>query len=81
MNVFDALSSRRPYKEAFDFAEVMRIMRSKSGTHFDPHLLTVFSGIAESLYGEIGHAAEETLTDLLNGLIRRYFSGPVPYLP
>lgn len=81
VDVFDALSSRRPYKEAFDLAEVMRIMRSKSGTHFDPHLLNIFNGIAEPLYAEIGHAGEERLTDLLNGLIRRYFSGPSPYLP
>ncbi|MBI3344020.1 MAG: hypothetical protein HY028_04015 [Gammaproteobacteria bacterium] len=68
-------------KEAFDLAEVMRIMHSKSGTHFDPHLLNIFNGIAESLYAEIGHAGEERLTGLLNGLIRRYFSGPSPYLP
>ena len=101
VDVFDALSSRRPYKEAFDLAGVMRIMRSsllrihapatfagpfatlfpvqqKSGTHFDPHLLNIFNGIAEPLYAEIGHAGEERLTDLLNRLIRRYFSGPSP---
>ncbi|MEO6697332.1 MAG: HD domain-containing phosphohydrolase [Gammaproteobacteria bacterium] len=81
VDVFDALSTRRPYKEAFELTEVMRIMHSKGGMHFDPHLLKIFNGIAESLYAEIGHAGEEKLTDLLNGLIRRYFSGPAPYMP
>jgi hypothetical protein len=56
-------------------------VQQKSGTHFDPHLLNIFNGIAEPLCAEIGHAGEERLTDLLNGLIRRYFSGPSPYLP
>jgi len=35
-DVFDALTSRRPYKEAFSFKKTMEIIRSGKGNHFDP---------------------------------------------
>jgi putative two-component system response regulator len=41
-DVFDALTSRRPYKEAFSHEKAVRIMREERGTHFDPNLLDLF---------------------------------------
>lgn len=41
-DVFDALMSKRPYKDAWNLAEVQDWMRSESGKHFDPILLEVF---------------------------------------
>ena len=41
-DVFDALSSRRCYKEPMSEQEVLQIMRDDAGTHFDPHLITIF---------------------------------------
>jgi len=41
-DVYDALSSKRPYKEAFPEERVLSIMRESRGTHFDPGLLDVF---------------------------------------
>lgn len=38
-DVFDALSSKRPYKEAFDFDECFDIMESDRGKQFDPAVL------------------------------------------
>jgi Response regulator containing a CheY-like receiver domain and an HD-GYP domain len=38
-DVFDALSSRRVYKEAFDEDLVCQIMLQESGRHFDPELV------------------------------------------
>lgn len=38
-DVFDALSSRRVYKEAFDEDLVCQIMLQESGHHFDPELV------------------------------------------
>ena len=38
-DVFDALSSKRVYKEAMDLEKVLSIMKNDSGTHFDPHLV------------------------------------------
>ena len=41
-DVFDALLSRRVYKEAMPIDEVQRIMSAESGRHFDPLLLACF---------------------------------------
>ncbi len=41
-DVFDALSSKRVYKEAMPEAEVLRILQEGRGAHFDPRILDVF---------------------------------------
>ena len=41
-DVFDALTSRRPYKEPFGIEESLEIMRAGRGSHFDPRILDVF---------------------------------------
>jgi putative two-component system response regulator len=41
-DVFDALSSKRPYKEAFPIDRCFEILREGRGKHFDPQLLDVF---------------------------------------
>ena len=41
-DVFDALTSKRPYKKAFGFDEAIRIIREESGTHFDPDVVSAF---------------------------------------
>jgi len=38
-DVFDALSSKRCYKEPMPLEKVLNIMKSDSGTHFDPNLV------------------------------------------
>ncbi len=43
-DVYDALGSRRTYKERWDEARVLEELRSCSGTHFDPEMVdTLFS--------------------------------------
>ena len=48
-DVFDALSSKRVYKEAMPEAEVLRILNEGRGTHFDPAILDVFLGGLEEV--------------------------------
>lgn len=43
-DVFDALTSERPYKRAYTVEEAFDIMREGRGTHFDPKLLDMFLG-------------------------------------
>lgn len=38
-DVFDALTSKRPYKEAWPVEEAMAYIREQSGKHFDPRLV------------------------------------------
>jgi putative two-component system response regulator len=41
-DVFDALSSRRCYKEPFPLEKCFSILREESGTHFDPAVIDAF---------------------------------------
>jgi putative two-component system response regulator len=41
-DVFDALSSKRPYKEAWPHEKCVNLIRESSGTHFDPDIARVF---------------------------------------
>lgn len=41
-DVFDALSSRRSYKDPWPDEKVLSIIESDSGTHFDPEVVEVF---------------------------------------
>lgn len=41
-DVFDALTSERPYKKAFTLEKTLEIMRQDSGVFFDPDLLDLF---------------------------------------
>jgi len=41
-DVYDALRSRRSYKEPWDEDRIVSEMHSLSGTHFDPELITAF---------------------------------------
>lgn len=41
-DVFDALTSKRPYKNAMDFEISAEIIIGESGTHFDPRIINVF---------------------------------------
>ncbi|MBI5598739.1 MAG: HD domain-containing protein [Deltaproteobacteria bacterium] len=72
-DVFDALTSLRPYKKPLCYEDAMRILEESSGSHFDPNLLGVFKGIAETVYGEIVHAGDSDIEDVLKRLINEYF--------
>jgi putative two-component system response regulator len=48
-DVFDALTSWRPYKPPVPEQEAMRIILKGAGGHFDPDLIDVFSRCCESL--------------------------------
>ncbi|OHB35814.1 MAG: two-component system response regulator [Planctomycetes bacterium GWA2_40_7] len=41
-DVYDALTSKRPYKEAFSNEKSLEIMKEGSGKHFDPNLISIF---------------------------------------
>ncbi len=41
-DVYDALRSKRSYKEEYSEAEALQIIKDSSGTHFDPELVEIF---------------------------------------
>ncbi len=42
VDVFDALISKRPYKEGLPLEKVLEIIKQGKGTHFDPELTEIF---------------------------------------
>ena len=48
-DVFDALTSVRPYKNAWPFEEAMQLIREESGQHFDPVLVEHFLSLSEKI--------------------------------
>lgn len=48
-DVFDALVSRRSYKESFPFEKAMDIIREGSGSHFDPNIAGAFLNASDEV--------------------------------
>lgn len=44
-DVFDALTIKRPYKDAWSIEQTMQTLQASRGTHFDPQLLDAFAEI------------------------------------
>lgn len=44
-DVFDALTTQRPYKDAWPLAKVMEMFQQQAGTQFEPRLVSLFSAI------------------------------------
>ena len=42
VDVWDALQSDRPYRQGLPKAEVIEHIKSLSGTHFDPEIVSLF---------------------------------------
>lgn len=73
VDVFDALTSKRPYKEPLGFEKTLEILEEGSGSHFDPDVLAVFKPIARALYDEFGQGDDEHARTALETVIDRYF--------
>ena len=48
-DAFDALSTDRPYRKAYEGAHVLRVMQEFTGSFFDPRLMELFMPIAEKV--------------------------------
>jgi len=79
-DVFDALTSRRPYKDPLSFDDTMSILEAGRGSHFDPRLLDLFILRAETYYERYGGREDENLKNELRDVVNRYFSGGVEKL-
>ncbi|MDR3256036.1 MAG: response regulator [Synergistaceae bacterium] len=50
-DVYDALTSDRPYKKAFSHEDAVEIILNGRGTHFDPVLVDVFEQVSDEFKG------------------------------
>ncbi len=72
-DVFDALCSRRPYKDKIDFDAAMKILERGSGSHFDPEVISAFRPIARDVFDKLTKSSEVDVRRLLEERIRLYF--------
>ena len=73
VDVFDALSSHRPYKPALGFETTLAEMEKNVGSHFDPELFVTFKTIARPLYDELADRQDELPRTLLTTIVKKYF--------
>lgn len=73
IDVFDALTSLRPYKKAMSIDESLAIITASSGTHFAPELVDAFIPLAPRLYEELSRLDEQNLIKTTRELIASYF--------
>jgi putative nucleotidyltransferase with HDIG domain len=59
VDVYDALSSHRPYKPAWSRQRALAHVRSRAGTDFDPDVATAFLEMMEGAGEQEGEAATE----------------------
>lgn len=76
-DVFDALTSRRPYKEPFPLERALAILAEGAGGHFDAHLVQVFTALAPSLHSRLAEQDEASLQNELRALTHSYFADDV----
>ncbi len=79
-DVFDALTSERPYKKPLTLEETLKILEQGRGVHFDPKLLDVFAVIAPGLYEKYAGREGSGLREELVSVVDRYFSAGVESL-
>ena len=51
-DVFDALTSKRCYKDAMPLEKAYSIIREESGTHFDPEVVDAFFAVSDGFETE-----------------------------
>jgi CHASE2 domain-containing sensor protein len=79
-DVFDALLSKRPYKDAWPLDRALAEVERLSGSHFDPRLVTAFLEIARDLHGdwtyEPEHEPAASFDDALDLLVTSVPASP-----
>jgi len=71
-DVYDALTSVRPYKNSFSHEESVNIILQNSGTHFDPYLVQIFERHADEFWKIVKHVGGQKELDVVcskNGFI------------
>lgn len=72
-DVFDALTSKRPYKESYSLEYSLRMMLSEVGSHFDPEIYDLFAKNVQTVYETIVSFSETQLEETLHTIMQDYF--------
>ncbi|MFA7269134.1 MAG: HD domain-containing phosphohydrolase [Sterolibacterium sp.] len=72
-DVFDALCSKRPYKDPMGFEAAMAILEKDTGSHFDPSVMAVFRPLAFDIFKQLANGSENDARQLLENRVRQHF--------
>jgi HD-GYP domain-containing protein (c-di-GMP phosphodiesterase class II) len=72
-DVFDALCSKRPYKEPMGFDAAMAILEKDTASHFDPSVMAVFRPMARPTFDRLAGISENDTRQLLEDRVRHHF--------
>lgn len=71
VDVFEALSSKRPYREPIDSDEALKYIKDNSGSYFDPNIVEVFTNLYQQ--------EQIFIQDEPESLILQFQANPDPY--
>lgn len=75
VDVFDALRSKRAYKEAFPLEKTREILLENRGSHFDPYILEVFlSSTDKEINGIINEVREKGIHHTVKFAIEKFLA-------
>lgn len=72
-DVFDALTSKRPYKEAFDAQKSFELIRGERDKHFDGRVVSIFEKLYQVLYKEMQNKNPKELESVFQLMLQGYF--------
>jgi len=73
VDVFDALTSTRPYKSALPLDAALALLDQGRGSHFDPELLDRFIALAPALHQRLAATDDEGIEAMTDQVLARYF--------
>ena len=79
-DVFDAVTSHRPYHKPLDFDDAMGLLEAGRAKHFDPEILDAFATIARTLYDTYADRDDEELRRDHAAIVERYYRGDLTEL-
>lgn len=72
-DVFDAITSKRHYRDRMPFINVVNILKKDSGVHFDPKVINVFLELKlDKILNILLFREEHKLTDDIKALFEKY---------
>ncbi len=77
VDVFDALTSKRPYKHPYPLQEALHFLQEGTTRLFDEQIVTAFLHIAPALHDSFAKAHTETLKQILDEAVARYCRLPI----